>query len=198
MTPCTEPPMAGLPKPQRKPFVKRAFQLWLWICPGHLAALLVFPSGSPRPEGESIMARHKKIRDKYFINLNGQKIEVTREVYEAWYGGERKERYLEERERDFGVYPASSLTDADGELDPLDAAQSSANTEEEVEQKEEYAELYKALHTLPEKERTVLHQLFFEELTIARIAELEGLDESSIRWRRGSAIKKLKKYFEKI
>lgn len=144
------------------------------------------------------MARHKKIRDKHFINLNGQKIEVTREVYEAWYGGERKERYLEERERDFGVYPASSLTDADGELDPLDAAQSSANTEEEVEQKEEYAELYKALHTLPEKERTVLHQLFFEELTIARIAELEGLDESSIRWRRDSAIKKLKKYFEKI
>lgn len=66
------------------------------------------------------MARHKKIRDKYFINLNGQKIEVTREVYEAWYGGERKERYL------------------------------------------------------------------------------EGLDESSIRWRRDSAIKKLKKYFEKI
>ena len=67
-----------------------------------------------------------------------------------------------------------------------------------MEQKEEYAELYKALHTLPEKERKVLHQLFFEELTIARIAELEGLDESSIRWRRDSAIKKLKKYFEKI
>ena len=145
------------------------------------------------------MARHKKIRDKYFINLNGQQIEVSQEVYYAYYGGERKERYLEERERMMKIYPASSFIDTDKEdYDPLDTARSSADTEAEVEQKEAYAELYEALGILPEKERKVIHQLFFQGLTIAQIARAESLDESSIRWRRDSAIKILKKYLKKI
>ena len=42
------------------------------------------------------------------------------------------------------------------------------------------------------------NQLFFQSITIAQIARMESLDESSIRWRRDSAIKKLKKYFKKI
>lgn len=145
------------------------------------------------------MARRKAIRDKYFINLNGQQIEVSQEVYYAYYGGERKERYLEERERKMKIYPASSFIDVDNEdYDFLDTVRSSADTEAEVELKEVYAELYDALGTLPEKESKVIHQLFFQGLTIAQIARMESLDESSIRWRRDSAIKKLKKYFKKI
>ena len=80
----------------------------------------------------------------------------------------------------------------------MDTVRSSADTEAEVELKEVYAELYDALGTLPEKESKVIHQLFFQGLTIAQIARMESLDESSIRWRRDSAIKKLKKYFKKI
>lgn len=144
------------------------------------------------------MARQKKIRDKYFINLNGQQIEVSQEVYYAYYGGERKERYLEERERKMNIYPASSFINSDNEdYDPLDNTQSSTNTEAEVEQNEAFTKLYEALGTLPEKEHKVIHQLFFQGLTIAQIARAETLDESSIRWRRDSAIKKLKKYFKK-
>lgn len=163
------------------------------------AAFLFSPSPAPAAGKEKIMARRKAIRDKYFINLNGQQIEVSQEVYYAYYGGERKERYLEERERKMKIYPASSFIDVDNEdYNPLDTAQSSADTEAEVELKEVYAELYEALGTLPEKESKVIHQLFFQGLTIAQIARMESLDESSIRWRRDSAIKKLKKYFKKI
>ena len=62
------------------------------------------------------MARHKKIRDKYFINLNGQKIEVSQEVYYAWYGGERQERYQEEKDSDFDVKPFSALGTEDTDI----------------------------------------------------------------------------------
>ena len=165
----------------------------------HRAAFLFSPSLAPATGKGKIMARRKAMRDKYFINLNGQQIEVSQEVYYAYYGGERKERYLEERERKMKIYPASSFIDVDNEdYDPLDTARSSADTEAEVELKEVYAELYEALGTLPEKESKVIHQLFFQGLTIAQIARMESLDESSIRWRRDSAIKKLKKYFKKI
>ena len=33
-------------------------------------------------------------REKYYIGLNGQTFEVSRELYEAYYKGQRKERYF--------------------------------------------------------------------------------------------------------
>lgn len=119
------------------------------------------------------MARKKAIRDHYYISLEGKKIEVSQEVYYAWYGGERQERYQEERARHFGVRTFSSMGD------------------------EENRELYAALNCLPEKEREILFEIYFKGHTITQIARREGVDESSIRWRRNTALKKLKEYFEK-
>ena len=33
-------------------------------------------------------------REKYYIGLNGQTFEVSRELYEAYYKGRRKEKYF--------------------------------------------------------------------------------------------------------
>ena len=33
-------------------------------------------------------------REKYYIGLNGQTFEVSRELYEAYYKGQRKEKYF--------------------------------------------------------------------------------------------------------
>ena len=33
-------------------------------------------------------------REKYYIGLNGQTFEVSRELYEAYYKGHRKEKYF--------------------------------------------------------------------------------------------------------
>ena len=44
------------------------------------------------------MAR-KKTREKYILPVNGKLITVSREVYESFYTHERRERYLEERDR---------------------------------------------------------------------------------------------------
>lgn len=151
--------------------------------------------GSLRAGKEIIMARHKANREKYFIRLGGRRIEVSREVYWAWYGGERQERYQQERDAHFGVVGFDDLN-VEG-MDVLGNIPSADDTQEAVERREEHQELHRALQTLPRKERKVIHQLFFQGLTIAQIARLEGLDESSIRWRRDSAIRKLKKYFKK-
>ena len=35
-------------------------------------------------------------KEKYYIGLNGQSIEVNQEVYEAYYKGQRKEKYFAE------------------------------------------------------------------------------------------------------
>lgn len=49
------------------------------------------------------MARGFSEREQYYIPVAGKLIEVTREVYIAYYQAERKERYLIEQERKYGV-----------------------------------------------------------------------------------------------
>lgn len=49
------------------------------------------------------MARKFSERERYFIPVDGKLIEVTRAVYIAYYQAERKERYLKEQERKYGV-----------------------------------------------------------------------------------------------
>ncbi|NDO37734.1 sigma-70 family RNA polymerase sigma factor [Anaerotruncus colihominis] len=141
------------------------------------------------------MARKKAIRDHYYISLEGKKIEVSQEVYYAWYGGERQERYQEERARHFGVRTFSSMGDEENDI--LEALPGAEDTESQVERKEAFRELYAALNCLPEKEREILFEIYFKGHTITQIARREGVDESSIRWRRNTALKKLKEYFEK-
>lgn len=51
----------------------------------------------------TIMARRFSEREKYYIPVDGQLIEVTREVYIAYYQAERRERYLKEQEQKYGV-----------------------------------------------------------------------------------------------
>ncbi|MEF9839331.1 MAG: sigma factor-like helix-turn-helix DNA-binding protein [Lachnospiraceae bacterium] len=50
-----------------------------------------------------IMAKGFSEREQYFIPVDGQLIEVTREVYIAYYQAERRERYLKEQEQKYGV-----------------------------------------------------------------------------------------------
>lgn len=49
------------------------------------------------------MARKFSEREKYYIPVEGQLIEVTREVYMAFYQAERRERYIKEQEHRQGV-----------------------------------------------------------------------------------------------
>ena len=141
------------------------------------------------------MARHKKIRDKYFINLNGQKIEVTREVYEAWYGGERKERYLEEKDSDFDVKPFSALGTEDTDI--LEILASTDDVQGETESRMIREELTTALGQLPPEDRQLIYDLFYQEKTLTSIAKEKGVSVEAVWLRKKGILKKLRNYFEK-
>lgn len=51
----------------------------------------------------AIMARVFSERERYYIPVDGKLIEVTREVYRAYYQAERRERYLIEQEQKYRV-----------------------------------------------------------------------------------------------
>ena len=141
------------------------------------------------------MARHKKIRDKYFVSLNGQKIEVTREVYEAWYGGERKERYLEEKDSDFDVKPFSALGTEDTDI--LEILASTDDVQGETESRMIREELTTALEQLPPEDRQLIYDLFYQEKTLTSIAKEKGVSVEAVWLRKKGILKKLRNYFEK-
>lgn len=139
------------------------------------------------------MAKQKRIRDQYLVYVNGQTVEVTPDVYHVWYGGERKERYQQERDAHFGVLPFSSMGDEQTEI--LEVLPAVENTEATVEQNETYRDLYAALRRLPEKEQDIVTKIYFRGIPKAQIARQEGVCENAIYKREQRALKHLKKYF---
>ena len=141
------------------------------------------------------MARHKKIRDKYFINLNGQKIEVSQEVYYAWYGGERQERYQEEKDSDFDVKPFSALGTEDTDI--LEILASADDVQGETESRMIREELTTALGQLPPEDRKLIYDLFYQEKTLTSIAKEKGVSVEAVWLRKKGILKKLRNYFGK-
>ena len=141
------------------------------------------------------MARHKKIRDKYFVSLNGQKIEVSQEVYYAWYGGERQERYQEEKDSDFDVKPFSALGTEDTDI--LEILASTDDVQGETESRMIREELTTALEQLPPEDRQLIYDLFYQEKTLTSIAKEKGVSVEAVWLRKKGILKKLRNYFEK-
>lgn len=141
------------------------------------------------------MARQKAIREKYFINLNGQQIEVSQEVYYAYYGDERKERYLDEQDKKRHVFVFSALEEKDRNL--LEFLRSAENIEEDVERQEKCKWIRTALQKLPQKDQNLIDDLFYLEKTLAQVAEENGVSESAIRQRKSTVLKKLRKILSK-
>lgn len=56
-------------------------------------------------------------KEKYYIPIEGTRIEVEKVVYEAYYKMSRRERYIEERDENNGVvsYHAIEANGIDGE-----------------------------------------------------------------------------------
>lgn len=48
-------------------------------------------------------------KEKYFIPIEGKLIEVEENVYLAYYKMDRRERYLEERDKDNGVVSYNAI-----------------------------------------------------------------------------------------
>ncbi|HAJ9305163.1 TPA: sigma-70 family RNA polymerase sigma factor [Listeria monocytogenes] len=134
---------------------------------------------------------HKKTREKYILPVNGKLITVSREVYESFYTHERRERYLEERDRDKGLLYFSNYDTKDGNF--VDSTEDKkVNVEKVVETGMIIKELYKALEGLNPEERDLITQIFFEERSIRDIAREKKISHVAIQKRRNKILEKLK------
>ena len=110
-----------------------------------------------------------KERQRYMLRINDTLVEVTREVYLAWYQAGRKERYQVEKMQRHGVCSMEELQEKG-----YDCSFSVVSPEEIVIRLSEIQELEEALGYLTKEDAELITLLFFEEFTVKETAQYFG------------------------
>ena len=132
-------------------------------------------------------------KEKYFIPIEGKLIEVEKNVYVAYYKMDRRERYLEERDKDNGVVSYNTIDSQgiDGKSGLQDVV---TETMEAIALANELRnQLHRCIAALPRAERELIHAIYFEGMTEAEYASKANMTQSGFSRRRKKTLSKLKK-----
>ncbi len=133
-------------------------------------------------------------KDKYIINVNGKTVEVTPEVYYAYFRMERQERWQEEKRQGHSVLSYDALDN--GETVGLEAMPdlTGPSLEELAIAKDMRERLHHAIEALPREERELIRAIYFEEISERDYAKRKGISQKGINKRRRKILSKLKNF----
>lgn len=141
------------------------------------------------------MVQNKNQKSEFSIRIGDRRIPVSEEVYLAYYTMGRRERYLEEQDRNKGLLHFSAA-DSDSFCGAERLQDPSVDVEKVAIMSLLIDELHDYLKQLNEKERQLIEDLYFKEYSLRKAAEKHGIDERSIRRRRDAVLLFLRKKFE--
>lgn len=143
-------------------------------------------------------------KEKYYIGISGQSFEVSREVYEVYYKGQRKEKYFMEdlkREQkrknpktgEIMVIP--SREDSYERL--LEAEKQFVSDTESVEELVMRGIILErldyAMKKLAKEELAIIYALFYQEISELELAKQLGIPRTTLQSRKYKILEKLKK-----
>ena len=131
-------------------------------------------------------------RDVYYIRIAGNLVEVDESVYYTYYKMDRRERYLEERDKAHGLVSYDALdfeTDFDIEHSPT---LSGRCIEKQLIRKEVCRILHETIAELAPIDQDLLYAVYFEGLSIRQYANKIGRSQPGLSRRHRNALSKLK------
>ena len=133
-------------------------------------------------------------KEKYIFKVEGKLVEVTPDVYYAYFGMERQERWQEEKQQEHAVVSYDALDD--GETVGMEAVPdlTSPSMEETAMTREIHEKLHHAVEALPKAERDLIHAIYFDGLTTREYAKLSGLSQTGVSYRLRKILSKLKSF----
>ncbi len=136
----------------------------------------------------------KKIRlkDEYPWFSGDEYIEVTDEIAEVFASFSRYEKAHAEKLR---YHRAFYSLDADNGIEK-EIVFLSATPQEIYERKVTQEEIYIAINQLPGKQAKRIYAHFFQDIPMAQIARMEGVDESSVRESIERGLRRIEKIFK--
>ncbi|MDR0861674.1 MAG: sigma-70 family RNA polymerase sigma factor [Oscillospiraceae bacterium] len=125
---------------------------------------------------------------KFFVRVTGELVEVTEEVYRAYYSMARHELTLTEKDARHGLMSYDVLPDSGDTL-----AHASDDVETQTVTKLTNERLRACLARLADDERELLRALYFEERSIAELSRETGVATRTLGYRRDKALERLRK-----
>jgi len=144
----------------------------------------------------------------FFINVKGNRIAVTEEIYLAYYRSKRRDRYYErdiksetairDKAGNITGYAPSKEDSLDRRIDNgEDFADEGASVEDDVIRGLASEALHRALDELPEADRTLIVALFFsnggEGMSERAYSDASGIPRKTLAYRRDRALDRLRK-----
>jgi RNA polymerase sigma factor (sigma-70 family) len=137
-------------------------------------------------------------KEKYMIKIEGKLIEVTQDVYCAYFRMERQERGQEEKKQRHAMvsYDALDTEETTGAEAMPDLIV--PNPEQQIIAQEIREMLHRAVEALPRSERELIKAIYFDGLTEKQYAEASGLSQQGVSYRLGKILSKLKLFLNFI
>ena len=130
--------------------------------------------------------------DNYYITINSEKICVSEEVYNVYRQMRRHERTLAEKDsRNFEDFADGEIT---GEEQIYDFLQPSV--EELALTNIIYRKLHRAIEMLPQAEKELISDLYFNGYSMRTIAEKQGVSHMTIQRQVQKILAKLKNFIK--
>lgn len=127
-------------------------------------------------------------KEKYVIKIQGDLVEVSKDVYYTYFRMERQERTQEEKLQRNSVFSYDAL-DAGAECI---VDMTTPSMEEIVMAKELHEKLNRAIAALPRAERELIKAIYFDELTEEKYAKSNGMSQTGVNYRHAKILSKLK------
>ena len=131
-------------------------------------------------------------KENYYIPVEGKLIEVDENVYVAYYKMGRRERYLEERDKENGVMSYDAL-DQNGMVGQEAFQDAQVGSLEDMELAKELQEqLHRCIGMLPKAERELIQAIYFEGMSDREYANMVGKSQPAVSNRHKKTLSKLK------
>lgn len=124
---------------------------------------------------------------KYYIRVPDSLVEVTREVYLAYYQELRSARTLAEKEHRHGTVSYDELG-----IIELFSDRNAVSVEDEAIARVLKGRLHRCLSQLSESERGLIFALYFEGLSERKYAKSLGISQKAVNKRRHQILAKLR------
>ena len=147
---------------------------------------------------EELQAYKKNSEGKvYLINLGHSIMETDEASFRAFYKERRREKYLREEAQLAGGVLSLNAIDSD-ELDGVGVVlDTSEPLDEKIMRKMMIEKLPEAISILNDEEKTLIYQLYFENMSERQISSLTAVPQKTINNRRKRILKKLFDFFQK-
>lgn len=131
-------------------------------------------------------------REVYYLYPDGKRIEVTEELYRAFYKCKRREKYLEERDQKHKLYHYSDLDTEELLGEEMFSYPNEESIEERIVDRLLIESLLRCVGKLPEEDQELIHALYYQGKSERGCAEEFGFSQKTINNQRNRILDKLR------